>query len=205
MDNKRQRKQNVTFIILKTKNIGEKDKLVFLYTNEFGLLHTIAKNSRKLTSHFTGKLIPLSCGNAEIYFSPKRILIIEIKSKNIIGDENNLETIQYTQEIAHITKIITPEEQKYDNLIELLKTTVFHIRQPLKKNLIFAGFIIKLFELAGLIPDFKSIDSKTEEKYLKLFHFLKTQKFKEIIKISLTSEENKYLKSKIQSLIDRVI
>ncbi len=205
MKEKRQRKKNVTFIILGTKNLGETDKVIFLYTNEYGLLHVIAKNSRKLTSQFTGKLIPLSHGTAEIYFGPKRIILTEVKSKNLIGLTNNLKTLRYAQEIANIAKRITPENQTHPHLIKLLIKTITYLKATEKKDIIFATFIIKLFESAGLIPDFKSINTSTEKKYLKFFNYIKTENLEVINNIVLTKIEEKFIKSKIESLIENVL
>jgi len=202
MELKRERSKKVTFIILNTKNINEEDKLVFLYTKEYGLLKVVAKSARKITSKFTGKLIQLSYGEAELYFGPQKIIITELKSKNLINDENNLKTIQYAQEIAKITKSLTHENQIHTNLIELIIKSVSELKKEKNQEIIFTGFVIKLLEITGLMPDLNETKSRIQKKYIQIFEKIKKEKFAEIIKINLSNEEENYIKLKTEEILE---
>jgi DNA repair protein RecO (recombination protein O) len=188
-------------IILGHKNIGESDKLIFFYSEDFGKIKVIAKGARKITSKFTGHLETINTCIASIYFGPKNIILTEITTEKSNKEiRNNLERLQTTLKIAELTNRILFENQKLNELIPLIEKSAKGLCTTKKHFLILSAFIIKLFTEAGLIPDFKEIDSKIEKKYLKFFHFIKEQELEEINKINLTKEEELI----IQKILNKV-
>ena len=57
----------------------------------------------------------------------------------------------------------------------------------------------------GLIPDFKSIETKLDLKYLKFLNFLKEYPLQEIEKIKLKKEEEKNINKIIDKLLAQTI
>lgn len=185
------------------RDFTENDKLIFLYTEEFGKIKVIAKGARKITSKFTGHLETLNFAVAEIYFGPKNIILKEIITiKNFKKIRENLERLSAAIEIAEITNQILYENQKIDNLIELLTTTLQQLSTSNKPSLTSQAYMIKIFDRSGLIPDFKNITSNLDQKYLKFFHYLKTQPLNAIEKITLTENESFTIKQLIKKIIN---
>lgn len=186
-----QKNLTVSCIILGHRNFTENDKLIFLYTEELGKIKVIAKGGRKITSKFTGHLETLNFCTAEIYFGPRNIILKEIITiKNFKKIRENFEKLSAALQIAEISNKILYENQKMENLCRMITEALNQLSISTKPWLTAQSYIIKILDQAGLIPDFKTIDSRLEQKYLKFFHFLKTQSFSEVEKIQLEKSEN---------------
>lgn len=192
----------VNCIIFGHKDFTENDKLVFLYTEKLGKIKVIAKGARKITSKFTGHLETLNFANAEIYFGPKNIILKEIITlKNFKKIRENFEKLSAALKIAEISNQILYENQQIDNLISLLTKALQQLSISNKPMLTAQSYIIKILDQAGMIPDFKNLKSKLEQKYLKFFHYLKTQPFTNIEKISLEKNEIIIINKAMEKLI----
>lgn len=190
-------------IILGNKNFGETDKLVFLYCKELGKIKAIAKGARKITSKFTGHLITLNFCKVSLYFGPKTIILTEIISltKNSQRLKNELKHLQAGLKIAEITNKMLHENEIVENLNELLKQTLTHLKVSQKPDLVSLAYIIKLLEKQGLMPEFRELKTKIQEKYLKFFNYIITQSYGKIEKIALKKTEKAHIENLILKLI----
>jgi DNA repair protein RecO (recombination protein O) len=191
-------------IILGHRNLNDFDKLIFLYNEDRGKIKAIAKGARRISSKFTGHLETLNTANCVLYFGPKNTLITEIEtdeqSHRIAG---GLDKLSGALQIAEITNQVLFENQSLDDLPRLIEKTILHLTTTKKPTLISIAYIIKLLDKVGIIPDFKTIESPLEEKYLKFFHYLKTESLTKIEKISLTNEETFRIKTIVRQIVQR--
>lgn len=177
-------------VILGSKNFGEKDKLVFLYTEQIGKIRAIAKGARSITSRFTGHLETLSINTLSLYFGPRNTILTEIISdKNPLKDLNNLEIINAALKIAEITNKNLMEEDPVDSLFPTIKNTLKELKHTKNCNLTLLAYTVKLFDLLGLFPDVKKEQSQLEDKFRRFFEYVRTRNFGEINKIRLKKSE----------------
>ncbi|MCX6735131.1 MAG: DNA repair protein RecO [Candidatus Peregrinibacteria bacterium] len=194
---------SVNCVILGHRDFTENDKLIFLYTEEFGKIKVIAKGGRKITSKFTGHVETLNFAMAEIYFGPKNIILKEIITiKNFKKIRDNLERLSAAIQIAEITNHLLYEGQKLDNLMGLLTDTLQQLSTSTKPALTSQAYMIKILDQSGLVPDFKNIISNLDQKYLKFFHYLQTQPLNAIDKINVTEKENETINLVIKKIIN---
>lgn len=194
---------SVNCVILGHRDFTENDKLIFLYTEEFGKIKVIAKGGRKITSKFTGHVETLNFAMAEIYFGPRNIILKEIITiKNFKKIRDNLERLSAAIQIAEITNHLLYEGQKLDNLMGLLTDTLQQLSTSTKPALTSQAYMIKILDQSGLVPDFKNIISNLDQKYLKFFHYLQTQPLNAIDKINVTEKENETINLVIKKIIN---
>ncbi len=182
-------------VILGTKNLGEKDKLVHLYSEDFGKIVVKAKGARSMTSKFLGHIQTLNFCTATLYFSPKSIILTEIISEH--KPRQKKEVLFASLIIAEITNRMLFENQTMENLLRLMEKTLQHLNETGKIFLITSAYIIKFLDKIGIIPNYR-----IQTKYDKFLKFLKTQKFSEIEKISVTKEEQEKTKQILQKIIE---
>ncbi|MEK7672950.1 MAG: DNA repair protein RecO [Patescibacteria group bacterium] len=193
---------NVKGVILGHKNFAENDKTIFLYTEELGKIKVLAKGSRKMNSKFTGHLETLNFCDAGLYFGPRNIILTEISTiKQFKELYTDLDKLQNALKIAEITNSVIYENQKIDNLHQLLNSTLEQIMISKKPQLAAQSYIIKLLDRSGLIPDFQEVQSNIEKKYLKFFQFLKDKPVYEVERIYLQENE----KIQIAKLMDQLL
>ncbi len=194
---------NINCVILGHRDFTENDKLIFMYTEELGKIKVIAKGGRKITSKFTGHLETLNFATAEIYFGPRNIILKEIITiKNFKKIRDTLDRLSAAIQIAEITNHILYENQKIDNLMNLLTEALQQLSTSNKPSLTSQAYIIKILDQSGLVPDFKTIVSNLEQKYLKFFHYLKTQPLNAIDKITLTEKESETVNQVIKKMMN---
>ena len=120
--------QSSTCIIIGHKNLGESDKVIHLYSEEFGKIRVIAKGARKITSKFTGHLETLNICNVLIYFGPKNIILNEINTlKNFKEIREDLEKLKCALIISEVVNQLVYENQKIENLIQLIEENLIKL------------------------------------------------------------------------------
>lgn len=141
-------------VILGHTNLGESDKIIYLYSDELGKIRAIAKGARKITSKFTGHLETLNFCTVELYFSPRNTIIREIiTNKSPFKKRKSFKTLSNALKIAEITNQALYENQTLENLTQLLKNAVKQLSKSRKKDLVARSYTIKLLDKCGYIPD----------------------------------------------------
>lgn len=203
----------ITGTILGSRKIREEDKLVYIFSREFGKLKGIAKGALKPHSKFTGIIETLNTCSIELYQGPKNLIITEIRlEKSPKNIRTNYKKIAYSLLLAKITNDLTYEsDTQSETNEEIYLLLQEHLKEldkaPPEKALIIAStFIIKFLNILGLLPNFKdsySFHTTIALKYRKLLQFLKDRLLKEIIKIALKPDEEETLKTILKTLIEQ--
>ncbi|MBD3330035.1 DNA repair protein RecO [Candidatus Peregrinibacteria bacterium] len=194
---------NIKAIILGHKNIGEKDKLIFLYCPEFGKMRAIARGCRNIKSRFSGHLETLNIINAALYFGPRNTLITEVCT--LSGCKNIDSCFQKSAAgllISEITNHLLYDGQSIEGLFALIEETILSLKTTNKPFIISAGYIIKLLNLLGLIPNFRTLNTRLDKKYLKFFEYAKYNSYSKMCAIRLSAHEEKRIKSFLKNYIE---
>ncbi len=181
-------------VILLQKNLGEADKLLTIYTKDYGKITCIAKGVRKPTSKKSGHI---ELGNwCKVFVARgKNIdLLTEVEVKKAFGIENL--TPSKANKIYHLLEIVnllTPINQKSSQVFSLLLnflrevsinddfgwvSSIFKVR--LLKNLGYFSSTLTSSNLRQFLNQIENQDSENERgkvkltkvNYLKLLSFL---------------------------------
>jgi len=181
-------------IILGHKNIGEADKMIFLYSEDFGKMKTIAKGARKITSKFTGHLETLTHCKVSLYFGPRNTIIREISINKKLVNEEDLTKLTNALKIAEIINKAIYEDQKIEGLHNLIIETLSQLKHTNRPNLIKTAFTIKLYDKTGYMPTFKKSPK---------INTLKDKPFHEIEKLEFSQNEIKEI-NKVINYLDNI-
>lgn len=124
--------------VLDSENINELDKLVYLYTEDFGKVIAKAKSVRKITSKLAAYLEPLNFIRARLIEKNNFQIIDALSFEKMAALPQNLAIAQFIKETAF-------ELQQDKKLWRF-------IRQSAKKNLSYRP----LLKILGFDPDFAS-------------------------------------------------
>lgn len=193
---------STTSIILGHKNLGELDKIVFLYNEELGKTKAIAKGARRITSKFVGHLESLNICKTQLYFGPRNIILTEIEStKTFKKIRDNLEKTNCALQIAEITDKLIYENQKVEGLKELFLETMEYIEKKESPQIGAIYYSIKLLDKTGLIPDFKETETTLTLKYRKFFNFIQNNNLQKTGKIKISPEERR----EVREIMSRIM
>lgn len=141
-------------INIRSFNIGEADKLITLFSREYGKIKAVAKGARRTASKFGGRL--------EV-FSYNKLLLATGKSLDIISQCETIESFYRLREDAgrlrtglyfiKLVDLTTEERQSNEGLFDLLLNSLMILRGFGDLNRLERYFEVKLVEVEGLFPN----------------------------------------------------
>ena len=144
---------SATAIVLRRIPLGEKDKIITLFTRERGKVRAVAKGARKTTSRLAGGSEPLMLIKG--MFSEGKSLDIlsqcEVRESFSIlrKDYDRYLRATYACELLDkLTEENDPEEQAF----ELLLSTLYTLQRAMMPDLALHAFELKLLALIGYEP-----------------------------------------------------
>jgi DNA repair protein RecO (recombination protein O) len=142
-------------ITLNSLDYGESDRILTLYTGDFGKLKGIAKGARRSKKRFPNALEPFSFSH--IIFSKKeRDTLVLIESCDIInhhpGIRENLDKTLLSSYLVELTDKFTQEGKKDFELFQLLQNFLFMIDTENHPEEFLRFFEIRLLSLSGYEP-----------------------------------------------------
>lgn len=164
-------------VILKRRNFGEADRLVTMYTRDYGKVTALAKGVRRPRSKKAGHL---ELGNwCKVFIAKGKNLdlLTEVELKLPFGIENFTE--QKAVRIYHLLELIdalTPDHQKNLDAYILLVQFLKKCGREEDFNLVSSVFKIKLMSHLGFFSANAFKDSKTKRTLL----FLENEDFEKI-------------------------
>ncbi len=141
-------------IVLKSADLGEVDRLLTIYSKEFGKIQVLAKGIKKLESKLRYNLEPLSYS---------LLILVEGKNFRIVKDavlidqflsvRNDLEKIKIAYKIVDIINELIAGEEKDEDVWNLILETFMAIeRDKIYLNLVVSEFQSSLLKLLGYDP-----------------------------------------------------
>ncbi len=191
-------------VVLAHRNFNEADKILTIYTKEFGKMACIAKGVRRPTSKKGGHVVPGNWCKVFIAKGKRLDLLTEAELKKAFGIKKP--TLGKTGNVFHLLELVnqlTEENQKNPQVFSLLVDFLDKVDREEDFDLISAAFKIKLLSALGFFSA-KSFKSSTTQSLIKSFE---EENFTDL-KENLTIKRESYLKllsfldSIIESLID---
>ena len=191
-------------VIIGRRNFGEADRILTIYTKDFGKVVALAKGVRRPRSRKGGHVELGNWCKVFIARGKNLDLLTEVELKKAFGIENfSPEKANKIYHLLELTNQMTAEKQKNPGVFILLVNFLKKISKDEDFNLISVSFKVKLLSLLG----FFSARNITNIKVKKVLGIVEDEDYERIKqKINLT--ENSYLKllsfldSMIESLID---
>jgi DNA repair protein RecO (recombination protein O) len=153
---------NVEAINLRSRNFGEADKIITLFSREKGKIQAIAKGSRRPTSKFGGRL--------EV-FSHNSVMLATGRSLDIISQCETIDSFFRLREereklntgfyMVKLVDIITEDRQVNVELFDLLLEGLRTLEKGLNGAALPRIFEAQLSEVEGIMPS----DEMLERKY----------------------------------------
>lgn len=148
-------------IVIKRKNVGEADRVLTIFTRQYGKIRVIAKGIRKITSRRAGHL--------EL-FQPSSLIIHKGKTWDIISGASQLEQTMHSftileqinacYYISELIDVLLPERVMHADVYELYKQTLLKIAGSEMSQLktIMERFSHELLVLLGFMETTRQLD-----------------------------------------------
>jgi DNA repair protein RecO (recombination protein O) len=142
-------------IVLHTTDYGELDRIVSLYTREFGRIRAIAKSAKRSQRRFGSSLEPCTHVDAFLMIREHQGLIrLERCECRASFPElaRSLHTIAYGHYLLELVQLLTPERQHSFGIFDLLLHFIGLLKDDAFRKELIQVFELRLFALLGYQP-----------------------------------------------------
>jgi DNA repair protein RecO (recombination protein O) len=137
-------------IIIKRKNIGEADKILTLFTKQFGKMQVKAPGVRKIASRRSPHVELLNRSLLTIYISGSLPLVTEaLMLDNFHMVKVHLEKIGYAYHMCEIIDGLLPENEQNDDVYLLFVSNLKKLCLSETPSVLIRDFEFSLLELLG--------------------------------------------------------
>lgn len=170
--------KRVTGIVIGTKDVGEGDKLVVLFSPELGKYNLMAYGANRFKSRFSNKINTSNVIRGWVRFPSSLDKIPSLEDAEVLADffdefKSNSEKLFYINFISEVVYYVIPfevfDEMLYDSMLKLFSKFV-EVSSRDEIFMWFAKFLIDFLKLQGVFPYIKdeNIKSKTKAFILSL-------------------------------------
>lgn len=144
-------------IVLKTHNLAEADRIVVLFTREYGMVRGVAHGARRLKSKFGSMLEPFTEIHVE-YFEKEDRELVSLQHADLIrssfraaGDPELLETYSY---FADLLQTFAPPHDPNEELYRMVRAVLsVELVERIDASLLTIYFEIWIMRFSGFLPD----------------------------------------------------
>lgn len=159
----------VEAFILKRRNSGESDKILTIFTKEYGKLRVAARGIRKITSKRAPHLEVFSRVNMVLHKGKILDIVGEVDALDVYSSlRKTLERASIAYYMSELIDALIPEKQEYNDVFALLQNTFEHLdalpHRRLKEELY--AFSNKLLRLLGYLEDKKMLRPEEVTPYI---------------------------------------
>lgn len=157
-----------TAIVLARKNTGEADRIIIIFTKEYGKLRVLAKGIRRVSSR--------RAPHVEI-FSMAEIMLHRGKTNlDIVGEISPIETFQNLRKdlsqvswayyFCELVDRLVPERVEHEDIFKLLSSYLSRLNEEKFDAKKANEFSLELLRLTGFLGKNKNLPPEETEKYI---------------------------------------
>ncbi len=142
-------------IVLKASPAGESDLLVFLLTEDRGVISAFAKSARRPKSKLHAGSCVFSYGSFTFFEGSSALKLTECDVRETFFDlRNDITVLSAAQYLCELTLRLAPKETPARDILRLLLNTLHFMTKPERNPLILKSvFELRFASLSGYMPD----------------------------------------------------
>ena len=158
----------VEAVILKRKNIGEADRMLTIFTKEYGKLVVVAKGIRKITSRRAPHLEVFSQVILMLHKGKTRDILTE--ASLVDGFQNlrrDLILVNTTYYLCELIDMLLAEKQEHRDVYALLTSSIAALNANHYGHIYYSEqFAITLLHLLGFLPPERTLPSQHIQQFI---------------------------------------
>lgn len=140
-------------IVLRRMNFGETDRIVTLYSREYGKLGAIAKGARKGLSRFAAATELLAYGRYQLATGRTLDVLSQVEIKESFPSiHTNLSKVAHATYLAELVDKMLEERDPNPNIFDLLLSTLYLMERPNDPEKITLMFELQFMKALGYEP-----------------------------------------------------
>lgn len=157
-------------IVLKRRNVGEADRMITLFTQEYGKIRVIAKGIRRIQSRRASHLEIFRHITASIHKGKALDSLMEVRSSALLDASNaHVQKVSFAYYLCELVDRLLPEHQEHAEVYALMKHAFASLDAGndigLWQRNIFS-FALELLWLLGYLPRTTTLQDDTIQPYI---------------------------------------
>lgn len=142
-------------LIIREQNIGEKDKLVTILTEDFGVVKGFVHGAKDIKSSKCSATCLLTYSRLTLYKRKDSYIIGDAKAiKAFVGLGKSIEKMYLAQYFCQLAQHICPREQEAKEQLSLILNGLYLLSENIRKDMLVKACVeIRLMCLSGYMPD----------------------------------------------------
>lgn len=158
-----------TGIIIKRINYGEADKIVTIFTKEYGKIQSLAKGIRKIHSKKASQLELFSYVKVNLTKGKFLDIVTEVEAQELFPKiRSNLRNIVYAYELIEIIDQLCPEQEVHKKIFDLSLETLRTLDGGKHKDiaLLLEKFTLQVIWELGFLPYDRVLTGNSLDRFL---------------------------------------
>lgn len=144
------RNYTVQGIILKRKNVGEADRILTVFTREYGKMQVKAKGVRKIASKRASHIEPLNKATLTLYKGQGMPILTEATAQEHFSDvKADLQKVGFAYHICELIDGLCPENQDNEAIFTLVEEMFLKLASQENVTEAIHEFELQLLKLLG--------------------------------------------------------
>lgn len=140
-------------IVLKRKNVSEADKIITLYTKDFGRLQVKAVGVRKITSRRAAAIEPFNLIKLTLHKGRGMPILTEVETLDVFQSlKEDLQKVGFAYHLCELVDGLCPENVENEHIFSMLKDIFSKLSKEKEIFLLINRFEVELLILLGYWP-----------------------------------------------------
>ena len=139
-------------IVLRTRKLGESDKIITLFTKDYGIRHAVARGVRKTTSKLGARVEPFNCVDVQLYQGRSLDTVVQVEIVNAYSASlsKDLSAFAAASLICELTEKLLFEDEVSLPLYSLLNGGLFSLcYRGFSPTLVANSFCLRALAVSG--------------------------------------------------------
>jgi len=186
--------------VLKKQNFGEADRILRIFSREFGLLSALAKGVKKIHSKKSGSLELFGETNFRLHRKMGELFLVTETASLSSFSGSNLKFLKPAFETAELLLALAPPEKPLPKIYNFFHDFLEVLPITSKPRLLKIAFFTKVLNIFGFLPDFEEFEKRDK----KLFKFLLRENFPQILKLAEEEEIFRKAENYLHEILENV-
>ncbi len=142
-------------LIIAERNISEKDKLLTIFTKDYGVVRAFAKGAKNITNKNFSGLSLLSYSDLTLYKGRDKYIINNAYlKKSFFNLRKDIEILALSQYFCEVILNLVGETPNCENILRLTLNCLYYLMEGKKENILIKSiFEMRILSMSGYMPD----------------------------------------------------
>ncbi|MFH1546662.1 MAG: DNA repair protein RecO [Patescibacteria group bacterium] len=189
--------------VLKKQSFGEADRILRIFSREFGLLSALAKGVKKTKSRKAGCLELFCETNFRLHRKTGELFLVTETAPLSSFSSSDLQFLKPAFEAAELLLALAPPEKPLPKIYKNFHDFLEILPATSKPRLLKIAFFTKVLSIFGFLPDFEQFEKRDK----KFFKFLLRESFPQILKLeeeeAIFKKTEDYLREILENVTEK--